>query len=158
VAFDAFLTIKGIPGESGDAAHKDCIEVIGYSLTMTAPIDIATGAASGRRQYSPLSIQKAVDKSSVLLAKALTTNQKIDEVTLELDRATGTKAKFMEYKLSKVHVSAIHAIKTPQDGGGLPLEEVSFSFATIMWTYFTTDKDGKAKGSLVHEDEWGFNK
>jgi type VI secretion system secreted protein Hcp len=159
VALDAFLQIKGIPGESADKAHMDWIEVLGYSLGMTSPTDVATGAAAGRCQLSPLMIQKVVDRASPLLAKACGTNQIIDEVTLELDRATGNKEKFLEYTLSQVRVSAIHAGKKPEADLGLPVEEVSFVFAKITWTYGDTDqKTGKSKGSLTYTHTWTTNK
>jgi type VI secretion system secreted protein Hcp len=158
VALDAFLKVKGIPGESADAEHKDAIEVLGYRLDMTAPTDVATGAASGRARLSPLSILKVVDKASALLAKACGTNELLDEVTLELCRATGKKEKYLEYKLSKARVSAIHAAKQPETDHGLPLEDVSFAYAKITWTYFTTDlKTGKPKGSLEYQHDWSAN-
>ena len=124
MALDAFLKIKDIPGESADEAHKDYIEVLGYSLGMTAPTNVATGIAAGRCRLSPLTIQKVVDKASALLAKACGTNQILNEVTLELCRATGKKEKYWEYTLSKVRVSGLQAGKKPSvrrrfaDGGG----------------------------------------
>jgi type VI secretion system secreted protein Hcp len=156
VALDAFLKIDGIPGESSDEAHKGWIEVLGYSLSITQPTDVATGAATGRCQFSALSIQKVVDKASTLLARAICGNQIIKEVKLELCRATAKKDKYLEYTLSNGRVNGIHAGKNPQVNGGLPIEAISFGFSRIAWTYFQTDqKTGKPKGELEHRhDLW----
>ena len=43
MAFDAFLKIDGIPGESTDSKHKDWIEVLSYSTGITQP---TSGSAS----------------------------------------------------------------------------------------------------------------
>ena len=158
MALDAFLKIDGIPGESADEAHKDSIEVLGYSFDMTTPIDVAAGLKSGRIQLSPLTIQKVVDKASAILTMACRTNMPIKEVTLELCRATGKKEKYFEYRLSKAHVSRIHVVKNLQSGG-LPIEEVSFVFAKIEWTYYVTDlKTGKPHGSIYDSHEWNVNR
>jgi len=156
VAFDAFLKIQGIPGESADEAHKDSIEVLGFSHGMT---QAATGhgranapEVRGRCELRNFSIVKAVDKSTPLLAKHLCENRLVKEVKLELCRASGNKEKYLEYTLSNVVVSSISASKGSQGGEGLPLEEVSFSYGKITWTYFQTDlKTGKPRGTIEFE-------
>jgi len=156
VAFDAFLKIQGIPGESADEAHKDCIEVLGYSHGMT---QAATGHARahapevrGRCELRDFSIVKAVDKSTPLLAKHLCENKLIKEVKLEMCRAGGNKEKYLEYTLSNVIISGISATKGSQGAAGLPVEDVTFSYGKITWTYFQTDlKTGKPKGTIEFE-------
>src|SRR4051812_32017750 len=70
------LTIGGtaVKGQSTQR-HDDTIECYGFSFGVSNPIDLATGAASGRRQYSSINITKRIDKASPLLLKALVTNQ-----------------------------------------------------------------------------------
>lgn len=154
MAFDAFLKIQGIPGESADEAHKDCIEVLGYSHGMT---QAATGhgraggaPATGRCNLGDFTVTKRVDKATTLLAKALCMATLIKEVKLELCRAGGSKEKYMEYTLSNVIVSSVTASKS-REGEGLPEEHLAFSFGKMTWTYFRTDpKTGKPKGELEH--------
>lgn len=153
MALDAFLKIQGIPGESADEAHKDCIEVLGYSHGMT---QAATGHARahapevrGRCELRDLSIVKVVDKATPLLAKHLCENKLIKEVKLELCRAGGNKEKYLEYTLSNVIISSISASKGSHGEAGLPLEEVTFSYGKMTWTYFQTDlKTGKPRGTI----------
>lgn len=155
MAFDAFLKIQGIPGESNDQAHKDWIEALGFSHGMT---QAATGhgrahapEVRGRCELRDFSIVKVVDKATPLLAKHLCENKLIPEVKIELCRAGGNKEKYLEYTLSNVIVSSISASKG-QGGAGLPLEEVTFSYGKITWTYFQTDlKTAKPKGSVEFE-------
>jgi type VI secretion system secreted protein Hcp len=155
VAFDAFLKIQGIPGESGDEKHKDWIEVLGFSHGLT---QAATGHARanapevrGRCEHRDFSITKAMDKASPLLAKYLCENKLVTEVKLEMCRAGGNKEKYLEYTLSNVIVSSISASKGSQ-GAGMPIEEVAFSYGKITWTYCQLDpKTAKPKGTVEFE-------
>ena len=156
MAFDAFLKIEGIPGESRDTEHPDWIEVLGFSHGMTQG---ATGHGRtagdrpvGRCEHQDFTIVKAVDKATPLLARDLCTCRVVKEVKLELCRAGGNKEKYLEYTLTNVIVSSIRPSKTPGYAGGLPVEEVAFGYRKITWTYFQVDaKTGKPKGTLEHQ-------
>jgi type VI secretion system secreted protein Hcp len=55
----------------------------------------------------------------------------------------------MEYNMKSVLVSSFRKGGSAQGGEGLPLEEVSFNFGEIAWTYTATDhKTGKRKGDV----------
>ena len=115
MAFDAFLKIDGIPGESTDDKHKDWIEVLSYGLGIQQPASATAsssgGATSERANFQDFSITKALDKASPKLALACANGTHIASITLELCRAGGDKLKYMEYKLTNCIISAYH------DGG-----------------------------------------
>src|ERR1700739_1966678 len=100
MAFDAFLKIDGIPGESTDDKHKDWIEVLSYNHGITQPVSGTTssagGATSPRTQHQDFVIAKYVDKASPKLYESCSTGQHIKTVSLELCRAGGDKLKYME--------------------------------------------------------------
>jgi len=153
MAFDAFLKIDGIPGESTDDKHKDWIEILSYSHGLSQPAAGARstgGAASGERcNHQDFSIVKVLDKASPKLALYCCNGTHIKSVKLELCRATGDKQKYMEYLLSDVIVSGVRPGGSAQGGENLPLEEVSFNYGKIEWTYTETDhKTGKPKGDV----------
>jgi type VI secretion system secreted protein Hcp len=55
----------------------------------------------------------------------------------------------MEYKMSDVMVSSVRPGGASQGAENLPLEEVTFSYGKIEWTYTETDhKTGKPKGDI----------
>ena len=153
MAFDAFLKIDGIPGESKDAAHADWIEVMSYSHGVSQPpsntVSSVGGAGSGRVNMSDFSIVKHLDKSSNKIAEACCTGKHIPSVVLEICRAGGDKLRYMTYTLSDSMVSSFRAGGTSHGGDEVPLEDVSFNFGKIEWTYTQQDrKTGAGAGNV----------
>jgi type VI secretion system secreted protein Hcp len=131
MAFDAFLKIDGIPGESTDDGHTDWIEVLSYSCGISqnasASASSGGGATAERADFSELSIVKSLDKASPKLAVACADGTHIASVVLELCRAGGDKLKYMEYKLTNCIVSTVRPGGSSGGGEKLPLEEVAFN-------------------------------
>lgn len=153
MAFDAFLKIATIPGESSDDRHKDWIEVLSFHHSMQQPVtgSVSSGGARSaeRVNHGDLSIVKSLDKATPKLALACSKGEHISEVTLVLCRATGDKQKYMEYKLHEVLITGVRPGGNARGVETLPVEEVSFSYAKIEWTYTETDHGtGKAKGDI----------
>ena len=151
MAFDGFLKIDGIEGESTDGAHGKWIEVLSYSFGVSQPSSGSAssgGARSAERvNMSDFSIVKTIDKASPKLMLACAKGDHIKEVTMELCRNTGDKLKYAEYKLTDVLVTNVRPGGSSQGGEALPLEEVSFNFGKIEFVYTATDqKTGKAAG------------
>jgi type VI secretion system secreted protein Hcp len=153
MAFDAFLKIDGVPGESTDDKHKDWIEVLSYSHGLSQPSSgsrSSGGAASAERcNHQDFSVVKVLDKASAKLALFCCKGGHIPKVKIELCRATGDKQKYMEYTMSDVIVSSVRPGGSSHGGETLPLEEVSFNYGKIEWTYTETDhQTGKPKGDV----------
>ena len=132
MAFDCFLKIKDIPGESTDAAHKDWIELQSFQLGAHQNVSTAsTGGArsTGRVNWSEAVATKTVDKASTKLFLALGKGTHIAECTVDICRATGEKQKYMGYKLEDVLISSVQNGGT---GGGIATELVSFSFSSSL--------------------------
>ena len=153
MAFDAFLKLEGIDGESTDSKHAKCVEVLSFSWGLSQPSAgsrSSGGAAGGQRaDFHDFSIVKALDKASPKLFLHCANGTHIPTVTLQLCRATGNKDTYMEYKLENVLVSSYRPGGSCQGGEPLPLEEVSFNYGKITQTYNETDhKTGKKGGSV----------
>jgi len=154
MAFDAFLKIDGIPGESTDSKHKDWIEVLSYSCGVSqrasASASSSGGATAERADFQDFSIVKALDKASPKLALACADGSHIKEITLELCRAGGDKVKYMEYKLTHSIVSSVRPGGSAGGNETLPLEEVSFNFGKVQWTYVQQKRaDGSGGGNVA---------
>ncbi len=150
MAFDAFLKIDGIPGESTDDKHKDWIEVLTYNWAARQPTS-ATASSSGgasqeRANFQDFSIIKALDKASPKLAAACAGGDHIKTVTLELCRAGKEKVKYMEYKLTNCIISSISSA-----GGGEkePTEHLSFNYGRIEWTYTRQKREDGSRGGNI---------
>ena len=154
MAFDSFLKIDGIPGESSDDKHKEWIEILSYSHGLSQPGSGAVSSGGSRTaercDHQDFSVVKTLDKASPKLALTCCNGKHIKEVTLELCRAAGDKQKYMEYRIADVIVSSVRPGGSAQGGEALPLEEVSFSYGKIEWTYTETDhKTGEPKGDIA---------
>lgn len=157
MAFDAFLKIDGIEGESTDDKHQNWIEISAFSHGMTQRVaDTASSAgarASERASHGQFVVIKDLDKASPKLAVYLNQGKNIDKIRLELCRATGEKTCYMVYELHDVIVGSVAVHGKKDDDRGLPTEEVSFAYGKITWTYTVTDtKTGKAGGNI--EGHW----
>lgn len=154
MAFDAFLKIEGIPGESTDDRHKDWIEVVSYNFSVTQrPSGSASssgGASAERASFSDFCVVKALDKASPKLFEACATGRHIPSVTLELCRAGGDKLKYMEYKLTNVIISMNRPGGRSQSEESLPLEEISFNYGKIELAYTQQSRaDGSGGGQVA---------
>jgi len=162
MAFDAFLYIAGIEGESTDAAHTGWIEVLSYSHGISQPAGgrwSGGGQAAERCNHQDFSVVKVVDKASTKLALYCCNGRHIPEVKLELCRATGSKQPYMRYKMEDVIVSGYRPGGSAQGGETLPLEEVSFNYAKITMTYLGTDhKTGLQAGEMMMNWDLRTNK
>lgn len=145
MAFDAFLKIDGIPGESTDDKHKDWIEITAYSHGVTQPASATAssngGASAERVNFADLSVAKLVDKASPKLFEACCQGKHIKEVVIEVCRAGGDKQKFLEIRLEQVLISSYHH----NAGGDFPTESVSFNAGKFKLVY---SQQKRADGGL----------
>src|SRR5262245_65952147 len=102
MAFDAFLKIEGIPGESTDDKHKNEIDVLSYSWGIARP-----KGERGRAKVSDFSITKFTDKSSPLLFDAACEGQHIPEATFTARKAGGSQQTFLKYVFKEVVISSV---------------------------------------------------
>ncbi len=145
-----FLKANGvdIKGESTETSlgRQDSIQCVYYEQSVTT-------AAAGRRQYNPLVIRKRIDKSSPLIARALTHNEVIEGIFKFFrpnPTGDGTTEQFYTVQVRQGRVASIkqtvpdtiHAATSADP----PLEDVAFVFHTISWTY--------TNGGVTAEDSW----
>ncbi|MDR2092668.1 MAG: type VI secretion system tube protein Hcp [Azoarcus sp.] len=150
MAFDAFLKIEGIPGESTDDAHKDWIEILTFNLGAEQPVSFTASSAGGataeRVNIDPFTVTKEVDTSSPKLFEAATTGRHLKEVIFEVWRAGTDKQKYLEVRLEQ----ALIADYQLGGGGGLPSESIKFVPGRIKLTYFKQNRaDGMVGGAIA---------
>jgi type VI secretion system secreted protein Hcp len=155
MAFDVYLQIDGIKGESTDSGHKDWIELLSHSAS-TQPPAPAAAASTASVQMQGFHFVKKVDKASPKLYQAATTGTHIPKVTIEVMKSKGgTKQKFMTIKMEQVYVNSMSSarlggsVRIPQttlpSGTGLAAkpaspppphtETISLSYGSIQWAY-----------------------
>jgi type VI secretion system secreted protein Hcp len=154
MAYDAFLKIDGIPGESLDDKHKDWIEILSYSHEMTQPSSATVSSAGGgtteRVDHGDLRITKHIDKASPKIYESLSKGAHIPNVIIEFCRAGGDKLKYLEIKMEQVIIAGARPGGTSKHEDGFPVEEIDFNYGKIKWTYTQQKRaDGTGGGNVA---------
>lgn len=142
MAFDAFVKIDGIDGESTDDKHAGWIEIISYDTGVTqrssATASSVGGASAERADFHDFSFTKQLDKASPKLALACADGTHIATITVEICRAGTDKVKFMEYKMTNCIISGV----STSGGGDFPQESVSVNYGKMEWAYVQQKRQG----------------
>ncbi len=151
MAFDAFIQLEGIKGESTDDKHKDWIEIQNYGFGASQE-QSGTASSSGNLSSARVNIQNFtfthnLDLASVKLFEYCCTGQVVPKVLVTLNRSGGDKAKYMEYKLSDVLISSVSRGGDTQASNDVPVECVALAFGKLEMTYTKIGMDGKAAGN-----------
>ena len=154
MAFDAFMKIDGIEGESTDDKHQGWIELIRYGTalkqTVSTTVSSAGGASAERADFSDFLIRKFIDKSSPKLALACADGTHIDQIVVELCRAGTEKVTFMTYTLKNCLIRKVITTNGNDTAANFPAETVKINYGRIEWRYTQQDrKGGGASGYSV---------
>jgi type VI secretion system secreted protein Hcp len=153
MAFDAFLKIDTIEGESPDSKHGKEIQLASFSFGADQPAssNIGGGAGSGKVNMHDLSVLHAVDKASPKLFLACCTGQHIKSAVLSVRKAGGEQQDYLIVHLEDVVISSVQAAGQSTDGS--PMEHVHLNFTQIKVEYKEQGADGSLKGTVAV----GFN-
>jgi len=147
-------------------AHKVVeggIQFLTFASEVTAPRDVATGQASGRRQFKAVVFTKQLDSTSPMFWQAITQNEMIKKVEFRFFRIqkTGQMELYYTVTLEKANLSSVKMIMaTESEGGGdggkhgtsvgaglyAAREEIALHFEKITWEHKIAKK--------MATDEW----
>ncbi|MEG0244255.1 MAG: type VI secretion system tube protein Hcp [Pseudomonas sp.] len=151
MAFDAFIQLDGIKGESTDDKHKDWIEIHNYgfgaSQSQSSTASSAGNLSSARVDIHNFTFTHNLDLASVKLFEYCCTGQHVPKVTVTLNRSGGDKTKYMEYKMTDVLISSVSRGGDTQASEDVPIECVTLAFGKLEMTYTKLGIDGKAAGN-----------
>lgn len=155
MAFDAFLKIDGIDGESTAKGFEKWIELISFNWDAVAAVQ-ANGRATGRVSPEGFSFMKVTDSASPTIFAKMTVGSHFDKVSLacrlaSTDAGTAQDA-FLKIDLMNVLISGYH------EGGNIttdtrPMESVSLVFTKIEFQAAAISLDG----SLGQATSGGFD-
>ena len=142
MAFDTFIKLSSIEGESKDDRHKGWIEVLKYGLGKRQRITKAPsscgGACAGRADFLNLVFKKEIDASTPLLSLACAEGRHIDEVILDICRAGGDKMRFMQYRFQNCMIRFVSTSGNRYQG----LDLVWMDYVKIQWEYTLQSRSG----------------
>lgn len=116
-------------GDSLQKGHEDQILVSSYQFELTVPRDAATGQATGRRQFHPLTITKQMNQSSPQLLFAAATGENLTKVEINFFQTTrtGTEVNYYRVTLTNASISDVRQYSA----GATVNEDVSFTFQKV---------------------------
>jgi type VI secretion system secreted protein Hcp len=152
-AFDYFLKIDGIAGESVDAKHKDEIDVLSWSWGETAPTPPGGGGGgTGKVSMTDLHVSANLSKAGPQLMLACASGKHLKSAVLTGRRGSAkAPLEFLTFSLSDVLVSSYQTGGTTADP---PMDSISLSFAKIEMTY----KQQSTKGGVGATTRAGWDR
>lgn len=138
-AFDCFLKLEGVPGESTNADHRDEIDIQSFSMGISRP-----PGSTGRPQFTDLSLTKFLDKASPLLMLKCAEGRAIPTavLTCSTPAAGGRPVNFYVIRLTDVIVTSVSVGGAA--GGDKPTESFSLNYTQIEWEYTPISASGTA--------------
>lgn len=158
----AYMSVTGnkigpFQGEGTSAQHTDQIPVLAFTMGLTSPRDVATGQATGKRRFQPVTITKEWGAASPQGLQACSTDEDLSMVKIEFMKTKSTGEEYVFQTVHLTHATIVDVSRVIGDAeaavdfaGGLKdaagLERWSFMFRKIE----VDDSEGKT--SFV--DEW----
>ena len=126
-----YVKIGDIKGESVDKDHKDWINLLSVSQSLTRPMSAGISAST------PKLIQAVCDGTV------------FPKVQIDLCTSTGAGARVPYYQWELVNVMVSdYSVSGATDGPEVPTESISLNYEEIQWTYDKMGKDGASKGKV----------
>jgi type VI secretion system secreted protein Hcp len=140
MAFDCFLRLDQIPGESIDQTFKGQIHIRSITSGMHSPVQLGGPPLDldAKASADRLVVTKWVDSASLLLAEALVTKKQLTSGLVSFRRPDGLV--YLTIDLRPVFVTDIESVAS--HGDELVAEQVTLAFADIIWTYTRRKADG----------------
>ncbi len=161
MAFDAFLKIDTIPGESQDDRHKDEIEILSFSwgVTQTGTSSTGGGGGAGKASFQDFHFVSRLQKSSPKLFLACAAGQHLKEAVLTVRRAASDRNEdFYKVTLSDVLVSSFQQGGSGDSSDSVPMEQISINYSKIRIDYAVQDPRGALGDHFVAAWDIGGNK
>ena len=150
MAYDAFLKLDGMDGESSDDKYKGYVEVSSFSFGVTHMTTLGSatgGGGSGRAALGELTISKVVDKSSTVLFQKCATGEHFPKGKFVVRKAGGTQMEYLVLTMETVFVTSCHF--SSASGEENANESVSLAMGKLGVDYSPQDEKGKP-GAAIH--------
>ena len=148
-----YLKIGDIKGESTDDGHKDWINLLSVSNSITRPMAAGASGATRHRSsatFGDIVCVKEVDASTPKLQEAIADGTNFKKVNIDLTTSSegGKRVPYLLWELSNARVSS-YSVSGATDGAP-PTEQISLNFEEIKVTYDKLGKDNKSGGKIEY--------
>src|SRR5437868_3564442 len=146
MAYDAFLKLDGITGESQKDGHVGDIDLMSFSwgASNSSSVGTGTGVSVGKVSVSDFSIMKSTDASSPTLFQKCCDGSVIPTAVVTLQRQVqGDATPYLVYNFTNVYVTSLQWSGSG-GAGDAPMESVSFCAEVATVDYTPLNDDGTA--------------
>jgi type VI secretion system secreted protein Hcp len=142
-AVDYFLKLDGVPGESGDAKHKDEIQVLSFSFgeSQAGTMAFGGGGGAGKVQMQDFHFMMNVNKASPKLFLTCANGEHIKNAVLTARKAGKDQQDYLKITFSDLLVSSFQT-NGDANANSLPVDSISLNFAEIEVEYKVQNADG----------------
>ena len=151
MAWDAYLTMEGVSGESQRSGHEGEIELISFSFGASNPssVGIGSGGGTGTVSLSSFNIMKKTDGASAEIFQHCCLGEHFPTAVISLYKSGGTAPlMYLMYEFEEAYVDNVQW-SGAEGGDNVPMESISFSFGKVTITYTEQNPDGTAGGDHV---------
>jgi type VI secretion system secreted protein Hcp len=150
MAYDAFLKLDGVTGESQKQNHSGEIDIMSFSwgASNSTSVGTGTGPSTGKVSISDFSVMKTTDSSSAILFQKCCDGSVIANATITLQKSAGTSPiQYLVYKFTNVYITSVQWSGSG-GAGDTPMESVSFCFETGTVDYTPQADTGSGTGTV----------
>ena len=148
MAFDAFLKLDGISGDSFDKSHPGEIEVLGWEEGLTHPVSrggAGGGAGAGKATFQDFHFTARLSSATPKLLLACASGQHVKTATLSCRKAGGEQVfEFLKFVLDDVLVSSV---KSGGSSADQVVDTFTLNFAKIHVFFSTQSATGAPGGT-----------
>jgi type VI secretion system secreted protein Hcp len=144
-----YLSIPGVNGECQATGFSNWIDIFSYGVGASNPTTVGTGSGSGagKVSISSMSIQKTIDTATPSLFLNCASGNHFATAEIQVLEAGGAApVPFLVIDFTQVFIDSISW--GGSDGGGKPSESITFSFASIKFTYTPQLATGGGAGPI----------
>jgi type VI secretion system secreted protein Hcp len=148
-AFDYYLHLDGIDGESTAKGYEKWINAESYSFGAGSSVGSGSGASKPKVEFTDFSFSKLLDSASPKIFEAVVTGKNIKSAQFDIVKATGEgPIKLFSYSFTDVLFSSVqHSGAEPNQ----PMESATFSFAKFKLESYLQDPKGGVKAGPMFE-------
>lgn len=139
MAFDTYLKIEGVEGESTAKGFDKQMEIYSFSWGASNPTTVSAGSSglsAGRVSVSSFNVMKKTEKASPTLFQACCTGRHFPTAELVMRKAGGEAGQlpFLKYKFTDVMIESVQWSGST-GGDDTPTESLSLAFAKCEVEY-----------------------
>jgi type VI secretion system secreted protein Hcp len=152
MAFDTFLKLGDLKGESPVKGHEDEIQVLSWNwgMSQSGTTHIATGGGAGKVNVQDITVTHYVDSATPNLVLACCSGKHFDKATLTARKAGGSPLDYMVINLEDVIITSVsHGGSSGEDQLH---ENFTLNFAKFKLAYQPQDNKGAKKGGAIEAE------